>query len=1005
MMLKKISILSVLLFVSVFVDISYLKAQQVSKTYFGIITDSKGESLIGVSIIVKGTTNGSITDMNGKFSIQSGVQNPIFALSYVGYESIEYTPKANGINKIELKEANKQLDDVVVVGYGTMRKKDLTGSVGIVKSSDIKSLPVPSVSDAMQGRAAGVQVISSGTPGSDAVFRIRGTGTINNANPLVVIDGFPIDGGLNQLNMDDVETIQVLKDASATAIYGARGANGVIIITTKHGTGGKPQINFNCSYGVQRATNMIQMLNASEFATLHNEMMNNAGKMQNPAFADPASLGVGTDWLGAFFQTAPMQNYSFNYSGGSDKSSLYVSGNYFSQDGIIIGTGYNKFTFQLNSDNKISSILKFGNSLTLNYDLKSNGDYSVSNAMLALPTQSIYTDDGTYSKPEGLPIYSGDITNPIGNAKVIKNSTDGYNLMGNIYGELEILKGLKFKTTFGIQANFWNSRNWAPKRTWDYSGSLQSSLSEQYNKNLTWLWDNTFTYDKTVGKHKFNVMGGTSAQENRYNFMNGSIQGFANDNINQIRNGLSLPTIDGSTSSWSIFSYLGRVNYSFADKYLITASLRHDGSSRFGENRKYGLFPSASLAWRISEEDFFKKIHFIDNMKIRAGYGETGNQNIGNYSFASQLNTIKYNFNNTLVSAVSPVVMPNPFVQWESQKQGNIGFDASVLNQRVDITLDAYLKQTDNMLVPMSVPVSTGYSDIFVPSINAGKMENRGIELTINTKNITGKFSWNTTFNVSYNTNKVVSINDTVPMPVGSLGLNKNLALLKAGLPINEFYGFVTDGIFQNQQEVNNHATQVSGIDPTISTAPGDIRFKDLNNDGVIDDKDRTYLGNPNPSFTFAMNNTFAYMGFDLSIFLQGVAGNKILNANRFWNEAMEIPQNQTIATLGRWNGEGTSNTMPRAIYNNPNKNSRPSDRYIEDGSYLRIKNLTIGYSLPKSWLKKSHLSTARCYMTGQNLLTFTKYSGFDPEIGINGIDNNVYPVTRTFSVGINLGM
>jgi TonB-dependent SusC/RagA subfamily outer membrane receptor len=315
--------------------------------------------------------------------------------------------------------------------------------------------------------------------------------------------------------MDDVETIQVLKDASATAIYGARGANGVIIITTKHGTGGKPQINFNCSYGVQRATNMIQMLNASEFATLHNEMMNNAGKMQNPAFADPASLGVGTDWLGAFFQTAPMQNYSFNYSGGSDKSSLYVSGNYFSQDGIIIGTGYNKFTFQLNSDNKISSILKFGNSLTLNYDLKSNGDYSVSNAMLALPTQSIYTDDGTYSKPEGLPIYSGDITNPIGNAKVIKNSTDGYNLMGNIYGELEILKGLKFKTTLGIQANFWNSRNWAPKRTWDYSGSLQSSLSEQYNKNLTWLWDNTFTYDKTVGKHKFNVMGGTSAQENR----------------------------------------------------------------------------------------------------------------------------------------------------------------------------------------------------------------------------------------------------------------------------------------------------------------------------------------------------------------------------------------------------------------------------------------------------------------------------------------------------------
>ena len=1005
MMLKKTSIHGILLWSSLFFAFPELMAQQVSKTYTGTVTDTKGEPLIGVSIVVKGTTTGSVTDVNGKFSLQTPVPNPSFTFSYIGYETSLISPKPSEILKIELHETNKQLEDVVVVGYGTQRKKDLTGSVSTVKSSDIKSLPVPSVSDALQGRAAGVQVISSGTPGSDATFRIRGIGTINDANPLVVIDGFPIDGGLNQLNMEDVESIQVLKDASATAIYGSRGANGVIIITTKHGTGGKSQLNFNYSYGIQTATNVPKMLNASQFATLHNEMLGNAGLSQNPEFVDPGSLGAGTDWLAAFFGTAPMQNYSLNYSGGSDKSTYYVSGNYFTQDGIVLNTGFKRFTFQLNTDNKITSFLRFGNNLTLNHDIKTNGNYSIRNTMLALPTQPIYHDDGTYTGPVGQTINSGDITNPIGAAKTVENSTNGYNLMGSIFAELQLMKELKFKSTFGIQANFWDSRTWSPEHAWDTSVQLQSYLGEQYNKNLTWLWDNTFTYDKTFGKHKLGVMAGTSAQENRYDFMNGSIQNFASDITQQLNNGILLAKVGGTTSSWSTFSYMGRVNYAYADKYLFTATLRQDGSSRFGEKNKYGLFPSASAAWRISEEDFFKSLTFVNDMKIRAGYGATGNQSIGNYSFASSLNTIKYNFNNNVVSAVVPTVMPNPYVQWEQQKQGNVGIDATMFNQRVEVTVDAYLKQTDKMLVPMVVPVSTGYSDIYVPSINAGTMENKGIEFTINTKNLTGDLKWNTMFNISFNANKVVSINDTVPMSSGSIGLNQNLALIKAGLPINEFYGFVTDGLFQNQQEVDNHAIQVPGNDPYNRTSPGDIRFKDLNNDGVINDKDRTYLGNPNPSITFAMNNTFSYKGLDLSIFLQGVAGNKIINANRVWSEAMDVAQNQTIATLNRWTGEGTSNTMPRAIFNDPNKNTRPSDRYVEDGSYLRIKNVTLGYTFPKSILKKVQLSTARFYISAQNLFTITKYTGFDPEVGTSGIDNSVYPVTRTISVGVNLGI
>jgi TonB-linked SusC/RagA family outer membrane protein len=994
-----------ILLCSMFFAIPQLMAQTAKTPVDGTVVDAKGEPLIGVSVLVKGTTTGTITDVNGKFALPAiSPKNPILVFTYIGYVAQDVIYQGQTL-RVQLVENSKSLDEVVVVGYGTQRKKDLTGSVATIKSSDIKSLPVPSISDALQGRAAGVQVFSNGTPGSDATFRIRGIGTINDANPLVVIDGFPIDGGLNQLNMEDVESIQVLKDASATAIYGSRGANGVIIITTKHGMGGKSQLNFNYSYGIQNATNTPKMLNASQFATLHNEMLGNAGLTLNPEFADPTSLGAGTDWLGSFFRTAPMQNYSLNYSGGSDKSTFYVSGNYFNQDGIVLNTGFKRFTFQLNTDNKITSYLRFGNNLTLNHDIKTSGSYSIRNAMLALPTQAIYHSDGSYTGPIGLPINSGDITNPVGAAKTVENTTNGYNLMGSIFAELQLMKDLKFKSTFGLQANFWDSRTWSPKYAWDSSVQLQSYLGEQYNKNLTWLWDNTFTYDKTFGKHKLGVMAGTSAQENRYDYMNGSIQNFASDITQQLNNGILLPKVGGTTSSWSTFSYMGRINYGYADKYLLTATLRQDGSSRFGEKNKYGLFPSASAAWRISEEDFFKSITFVNDLKIRAGYGATGNQSIGNYSFASSLNTIKYNFNNTVVSAVVPTVMPNPYVQWEQQKQGNIGIDATMLNQRVEVTIDAYLKQTDKMLVPMVVPVSTGYSDIYVPSINAGTMENKGIELTLNTKNLTGELKWNTMFNVSYNANKVVSINDTVPMSSGSIGLNQNLALIQAGLPINEFYGFVTDGIFQNQQEVDSHAIQVPGNDPNNRTSPGDIRFKDLNNDGVINDKDRTYLGNPNPTFTFAMNNTFSYKGIDLSIFLQGVAGNKIINANRFWSEAMDVAQNQTTATLARWTGEGTSNNMPRAIFNDPNKNTRPSDRYVEDGSYLRIKNVTLGYTLPNAILKKVQFTTARFYISAQNLFTITKYSGFDPEVGTSGIDNSVYPITRTISIGVNLGI
>ena len=980
-------------------------AQQ-NQTIKGTVVDVKGAPLIGVSIVVKGTTLGTTTDINGNFSLTVKTANPVLEVSYVGFATQDIKVTGTKPLKIVLKESIAALNQVVIVGYGSQHKKDLTGAISVVKTTGLSTTPVATLGDAMEGKAAGVQIISSGVPGSDPTFLIRGVGTVNDASPLFVIDGVPVSSGLGQLNMNDIASIQVLKDASATAIYGSRGANGVIIVTTKHGKAGKPNIDVNYSFGLQSAAKMIPMLNGEQFAKLDNEMMANAGMAQNPAYANPASFGKGTNWLGAIFRVAPEQNLSLSYSGGGKKSNYYVSVNYINQKGIVINTGYKKLTVQVNTNSQVSKNLKFGNAITLSYNHNWSGDYNIKDALLALPVRPIYANDGTYSGPGGQSIWYGNIVNPVGMAKTVNKTTDGYNIIGSAFGELTIIPGLKLKSTVGLQGNFWSNRTWAPAYEWGSSSNPNASLYEKYNRNITWNWDNTLTYVKEIGKHHITVMVGTSAQENNYHFLNGSVQSFPSDLTQQMTNGTSNPTVGGDASSWSLLSYMGRINYNYADKYLLTATLRRDGSSRFGSGNKWGLFPSVSAAWRISNENFFKNISFVNDLKLRAGYGITGNQNIGNYSFAAALKTYAYNFGGTPVSAVVPEVMPNPNVQWEEQKQADIGLDASLFNGRINLTFDAYIKNTDKMLVPMSVPITTGYSDVIVPSINAGKMQNKGWELAITTNNIMkSKFKWSTTFNVSYNKNKVVSINDTVPMPAGSIGLNYYLSLIQAGVPINEFYGYVTDGIFQTQAEVNNHALQTPGNDPYNRTSPGDIRFKDLNHDGVINDKDRTFLGNPNPSFIFSMNNTFSYKGFTLNVFLQGVAGNKILNANRLYDESMYTSFNQTTAVLKRWTGPGTSNSMPRAVYNDPNNNSRPSTRYIENGSYLRIKNVTLSYNIPKDILKSLWLNSARVYVSAENLYTFTKYSGFDPEVGVTGIDNHVYPVSRTVSVGINLGL
>lgn len=971
----------------------------------GKVIDESSIPLIGATILELGTTNGVTTNFDGDFEISLSSMQSSIEISYVGYITQIIRATKDAIT-IQMVTDISSLDEVVIIGYGESKQRDLTGSVSTVSTDDLVSQPSSNIGDAIQGRAAGVTVITSGQPGNNPTFRIRGTGTIGNNDPLIVVDGMPLNGGLNQVNMKDVESFQVLKDASATAIYGARGSNGVIIISTKRGKKGKGTIDIDVFTSFQQATNVIDVLNAEQFAALSNEMLVNGGFTPNPNFSDPSSLGKGTDWLDSFFTTGRQSNVTLSYAQGNDKSNIFTSLNVFDQDGIIINSAYTRYILQFNSDTQINEHIKFGNSLKLNYDIKNNGDNNIQNAILSLPTQPIYRENGNYSGPIGQPIYSGDIENPIGKSNIVENTVKGYNLQGNVYGELGLLKYLKLKTLLGVEANFWDTRTWSPSYSWDSDVAPNAFLSESSNKSLTLVWDNTLTFNKEFDSgSSITAVIGTSAQENQFKFISGSVQGFPSESTQTLNNGLLQPTINGSGSEWSIFSYFARGQYDYRNKYYITATIRRDGSSRFGSGNKYGTFPSASAAWRVSEEAFLQESKIINDLKLRVGYGVTGNQNIGNYSFASAYNTNLYNFNGVLVTAAVPTVLPNSNVKWESQKQFNIGIDASLFNRFMDVTIDGYVKNTEDMLVPQTVPVTSGYSDIYVPFINAGQIRNQGIELLLTTHNMnTDNFKWSTDLVFAYNKNEVIDINSNTPLTTGSIGLNYTLGRIQPGQPINVFYGFVQDGIFQTQEEVNNHAVQVPGSDPATSTSPGDIRFKDLNSDGVINDNDRTFIGNPNPKINYSLNNTFSIGDFDLSIFFQGVYGNDIFNANRLYTENMSVTTNQSTEVLNRWNGPGTSNSVPRAVFGDPNNNNRQSTRYIEDGSYLRLKNVNLSYTLPLEKFKNTLFSSIKLYVSGQNLFTITSYSGFDPEVGPNGIDNNIYPITRTFTLGATLG-
>ena len=973
-----------------------VSAQQINVQ--GTVKDAVG-SVPGASVIVKGTTNGTIADIDGKFSMKVPA-GAVLEVSCIGYVTVE-VPAGNGQTPltIVLKEDTELLEEVVVVGYGTIKKSDLTGAVAAVNSDKIKDSPAANVGQALQGKVAGVQIIDSGSPGSNVNIKVRGLGSINNCDPLVVIDGVPTDLGLNAINTEDIERIDVLKDASATAIYGSRGANGVVMVTTKRGKSGDGKISVNANFSLQTPTNVPQMLNAAQYAQLSNEMMANSGRNVNPDWADPATLGAGTNWLGELLGTGKLQKYNVSYSGGNDKTNYYVSGGFLDQTGVVRNVGYRRFTFQSNSDTQVRRWLKMSTNVTFSTDTKSSGSYSIGNTMNALPVFSVKDENGEWTGPEGNAEWYGSVRNPIGTTEVNKSETKGYNILANISAEVTFTKWLKFKSTFGYDAKFWYTDSFTPKYAWK---PIQVEVSKRYrsnNKSFTNLWDNYFLFDHTFAKkHHLSMMAGTSAQWNSYDYMSGEKSGFLFDSVNQMDNGQEVEYINGSKSEWSLMSLMARVNYSYDDRYLITATIRRDGSSRFGRNNRWGTFPSVSVAWRPSKESWFPQSEIVNDLKVRAGYGVTGSQaSVSNYGYLATYETGVYSFGTagTEQPSLYSASLANPSIHWEEVAQSNIGIDLAMFNSRVQFSIDGYIKNTRDMLVKASIPITSGFEDTTTTYANAGKVRNQGIEMQLHTVNIAGEWNWETDFSATYNTNKIIDLNSAVPYYINQVN-NSYLTMLQKGYPINVFYGYVTDGLFQNQTEVENHAFQPGA-------APGDIRYRDLNNDGVINESDRTVIGNPNPTWLFSMNNTVEWKGLELSVYLQGVAGNSIYNANNIENTGMAAAMNQTVAVLDRWTGEGTSNFMPRAVYGDPNQNCRVSDRFIENGSYLRVKNIMLAYSFPGKMLQKINVHGLRLALICENVATISKYSGFDPEVSINGIDSSRYPIPRTYSVGLNL--
>ena len=1027
--MKKIKNALIILFLCL-LNFGQLMAQTTTVT--GIVTDAK-EPLVGAAVLEKGTTNGTLTDLDGKFTLNlTKSKSAVLVVSFVGYKPKEVAVNNAASINIELA-ASDALDELVVVGYGTQRKAVVTGAIAKVKGSDLENMPVPRIEQSLLGRTAGVRVTSgSGQPGEGATVRIRGTTSINASEPLYVVDGIPVTGGIDYLNQADVESIEVLKDAASAAIYGARAAAGVILVTTKQGKEGKTAVTYNMYMGQQAPTRKLALLNAREYATLMNE--SSVASKGAILFKDPSVYSTGTDWQDAVFNTsAPMQNHELGISVGNAKSSYYASFGYYDQTGIVASpqSKWSRYSVRLNSNHKLNKFINIGT--TMGYS-KVNGKGSSTNSEFggvlsrainmdpitplietdpSVLSTSVYTNFPVVRNADGQPYgiskyVSSEILNPVAATTVNQGSGWADKIVGNAFVEVEPIKGLKFRSSYGVDIAFYGGDGFRPIY---YLNAANRSDVTLYNRSQSrgfyWVWGNTLAYNKTFdGKHNFSALVGTTAEKNHGENVSGSVQNMPVSNIKDASLNFASIQADQNFGGYeynaALLSYLGRINYDYEGKYIISALMRIDGSPKFGTNNKFGRFPSVSAGWILTEEHFLKGITPINFLKLRASWGINGNDQIGDFRYVSTVGggrNYTFGTGDKLYNGVSPNAIANPDLKWEQTTQTNLGFDAKIF-KNITVTLDVFQKNTSGMLLDIKVPSYIGNSG---PVGNIAKLENSGVELELGYNKKIGPIAFNLAGNLSYINNKITDLGPDKKFLGGQTFSPQGLEITRTivGEPIGFFYGYQTQGIFQNQAEVNAYKNK-EGIIIQPNAKPGDFRFADINGDGIINADDRTKIGDPTPNLTYGFNFSVAAHGFDILLFGQGVSGNQIFKATRRFDLQMA---NMTADALGRWTGENSSTTYPRLAMDDPNKNfSRSSNFYVESGAYFRIKTLQLGYTVPLSIISKVGLTRFRVYVSANNLATLTKYTGYDPEIGGGsfGVDRGFYPQARSFLFGLS---
>lgn len=1056
--------------VLMFLSISMM-AQKVPVS--GTVSDQTGP-VIGASVIEKGTTNGTMTDNDGHFTLTVS-KGAVIEISSIGYKTQEITVGAQTNFTVTLSEDNEFLDEVVVVGYGSMKKSDLAGASVSMKESDLKGSIISSLDQSLQGRAAGVTAVTtSGAPGSSSSIRVRGQATINaNAEPLYVIDGVIVQGGgntgadfglgdalgngkvstispLSTINPADIVSMEILKDASATAIYGAQGANGVVLITTKHGKSGEAKFSYDGMVAMSRQAVRLNMMNLREYAQYYNEMIEEGDIYEtNSYYATPSLLGKGTNWQDEIFRTAWQHQHQLSAQGGSDKVQYYVSGSYMDQQGTIIGSNFNRFSVRTNLDAQLKKWLKLGVNATYaitndNLKLADSNQGLIYYSLTTIPDIPVYDVNGNYSSTirEG---YTS--PNPVALAMMDEILLKRKKLSGNIYAELTPIKHITWRTELGFDMGESDANRYKPMI--DLGGWVRSQNSISYQKNSNYFWQlkNYLTYANQWGKHSVTAMVGQECWESKWNYLSGSNTDLPSDEVHNVALATGTPAISSGFGSSSMASFFTRETYNYGDRYLGTYTYRYDGSSNFGPKNRWAGFHSVALAWRFSNEKFFEPVKkVIDNGKLRLGWGQTGNSSIGSYAWGAAITRMP----SALGMGFRPSNIPNTSIRWESQEQYNVGLDLGFFNGRLNLTVDAYYKKSDDMLMSMQLPSymgtqGNGSSKLQAPKGNYGSIENKGLEITLDAHPVQLKnFSWDSNFQISFNKNKLLSLSDTENATLVGYGQWGDVVCVsEIGKPLYNFYGYKVEGVYKDLDDIQNSAKPAKypsdGVFSRGNTVwVGDIKYKDVDENGIIDERDRTDLGSPLPKFTFGWTNTFRYKNLDLSIFLNGSYGNKVMNYNSLtlthmnstWTNQLQSvvskrarlePIDPTIvyADGSKWfdhidnvrvKNPGTK--IPHTSINDPNDNDRISDRYVEDGSFLRIKNITLGYTFPKALLNKAKIENLRVYVNIQNLYTFTKYTGYDPEVGAStqdssgltyGLDNGRYPSPAMYSFGLNI--